>query len=99
MPAGITQLQDLFQRILNLSVGIAFIVIFIMLVVTGIKFLTSGGEAKPLQSASQTLTWALLGILFLAIAWLVLKLIAAFTGIDILHICLSFPGSNGCPSP
>lgn len=89
-PAGIEQLQQLFQRIINLSVGAAFIALLVMLIVTGIKYLTSGGEAKPLSSANNALTWALLGVIFLVIIWLVLLLIKAFTGVDVTKFCIGF---------
>ena len=89
-PAGALQLQELIQRVINLSIPLAFIVLTIMLIVTGIKFLTSGGEPKALQSASASLTWALLGIVFLVIAWLILLLIKAFTGADVTQFCLGF---------
>ncbi len=81
--AGLTQIEDLFKQVISVSVGLAFIALVVMLVIAGIKFLTSGGETKALQSASMTVTWALLGILFLAIAWLILLLIKTFTGIDV----------------
>lgn len=89
-PAGLNQLQDLIQRIINISVGIAFIALTVMLVVAGIKYLTSGGEPKQLSSANNTVTWALLGMLFLVIAWLVLKLIQAFTGVQVTQFCIGF---------
>jgi len=88
--AGIEQLNQLFARIINLSVGIAFIAVLIMLIVTGIKYLTSGGEAKPLASANNALTWTLLGLIFLVIIWLVLLLIKAFTGVDVTKFCIGF---------
>ncbi|MDO8638580.1 MAG: hypothetical protein Q7R43_03320 [Candidatus Daviesbacteria bacterium] len=90
-PAGIEQLQQLLQRIINLSVGFAFIVLLIMLLVTGIKYLTSGGESKPLASAGNSLTWTLLGIIFLVIIWLVLLLVRALTGVDVTKFCIGFP--------
>lgn len=82
-PAGLNQIEDLIKQLLTVSVPLAFVVLLVMLLWAGIKFLTSGGEPKALQSASQTVTWALLGMLFLIIAWLVLKLIEAFTGVQV----------------
>lgn len=93
-PAGVVQLQQIITRIINLAIAGAFIAVLIMLIVAGIKFLTSGGESKPIQSASQTITWALLGIIFLALAWLILKLISAFTGVDLTRFCIGFPGNS-----
>lgn len=98
-PSGILQLQDLIQRIINLSVGFAFIALTVVLVVAGIRFITSGGEPKSLGQASQAMTWALLGILFLAIIWLILQLIKAFSGIDVTNVCIGFPGApTNCPT-
>lgn len=91
-PADVTQLEELFQRIIQISVGLAFVALVVVLVWAGIKFLTSGGEPKALQGASQTVTWSLLGMLFLVIAWLVLQLIQAFTGIEVTKFCISFTG-------
>lgn len=90
-PAGVNQLQGMFERIINLSVGLAFIALVIMLTVGGIRYLTSGGEKNQLQAAGQTLTWALLGMIFLVLAWLILKLVEAFTGVPVTKFCIGFP--------
>lgn len=88
--AGLPQLQQLFLRILNLLVPTAFILLTIMLIVGGIKYITSGGDSKAVQSAALTMTWAILGILFLALAWVVLLLIKAFTGVDVTSFSLMY---------
>lgn len=82
--AGLTQIEDIFKRVIALFAGGAFIALFVMLIWAGIKYITSGGEPKALQSAHQTVTWAFLGMLFLIIAWLVLRLIEAFTGVNVV---------------
>lgn len=89
-PAGVQQLQELFIRIINLSAGLGFVVILIMLIVTAIKYLVSGGEPKALSSANNSLTWTLLGLVFLVLAWLVLRLVEAFTGVPLTNFCLGF---------
>lgn len=92
--AGILQLQELILRIINISVRAAFIVVLVVLIWAGIKYLTSGGDSKSISSAGLTITWALLGLLFLALAWLILKLVAAYTGVDVTLFCLGFSGSE-----
>lgn len=89
-PSGLPQLQDLFQRIIGISAGLAFVALLIMLFVSGIKFLVSGGDPKAISSASNTITWALLGILFLILAWIVLRVIEAFTGVPVTKFCIGF---------
>ncbi len=91
-PAGKTQLVELFTRIINLSAEAAFIVLLIMLIYAGIRYLTSGGDPKSISAASSTITWALLGIIFMAIAWLLLKLIENFTGVPVTKFCIGFTG-------
>lgn len=81
--AGLTQIEEVFTNVISVVVGLGFIASLIMLIFAGFKYLTSGGEPKAVQAAHHTFTWALLGILFLAVAWLVLKLIFAFTGVDV----------------
>ncbi len=94
--AGLNWIQDTIRRIVTLISGLAFVALVVVLVMSGIKYLTSGGESKSLQSAHQSITWALLGMLFLIISWLILLLIEAFTGLklsifDIKILCGTVP--------
>lgn len=81
--AGLDQIEQVFTNVVSVMVGLGFVALLVLLVLAGFKYLTSGGEQKALQSAHQTVTWALLGVLFLAIAWLILQLIEDFTGIKV----------------
>lgn len=83
VPAGLKQIEDLFSQLIKISVAAGFVLLVVMLVYGGIRFLVSGGEAKNLKPASETITWALLGIIFLILAWLILLLIKSFTGVDV----------------
>lgn len=97
-PAGIQQIAELISRLINLSVEASFIAVTIVLVYAAIMYLTSGGDPGNLKKAGQAITWALLGILFLALAWLILKLIEVFTGVSVTQFCLGFPGvTPSCP--
>lgn len=81
-PAGLDELINLFDRVVGVFVSISFIALLVILVIGGIKFITSGGNEKSLESAWQTITWGLLGILFLILAWLILLLINQFTNLQ-----------------
>lgn len=103
MAAGLEDIRKLIERLVSISVGGAFIAMFVLLVWAGIKYLTSGGEPKQIQAAHQIVTWALIGILFMAIAWLILQLIEVVTGVkvtifDIGVLCnVTLPnGKNVC---
>lgn len=82
-PAGLDQLQQTVGNIISVIVMLGFIAMFILVLWAGIKYLTSGGEPKAIQAAHHTLTWAILGLFFMVIAWLILQLIAGFTDIDL----------------
>ncbi len=92
-PAGIVQLEQLFNRIIFLSVGMAFVALTILLVYAAIKFLTSGGDKKALGSAWGVITWAFLGIFFLGLAWVALLLVQSFTGVTLTQFSLQWPGN------
>lgn len=82
-PAGLNDLEQVVGNVISVVVGMGFIALLIMIVVAGFKYLTSAGEPKAVLSAHQTLTWALLGVVFMAVAWVILKLIEVFTGIPV----------------
>lgn len=82
-PAGLDQIEQVFSSVISVIVGLGFIALLVMIVFAGFKYLMSGGDPKAIAAAHQTVTWALLGIIFMAFAWLMLQLIKAFTGIDV----------------
>lgn len=81
--AGLQQIEDLFTNIISVIVGLGFIILLVMLIWAGFKYLTSGGDPKAVAAAHQTVSWAILGIIFMILAWLILQLIKTFTGIDV----------------
>ena len=75
--------EVIFQKILNIAVELAVVVLFLFIIIGGFKFLTSGGDPKATESAKNTLTYAILGIVLLIGIWLILKFIEYFTGIEV----------------
>ena len=89
--AGIIQAQQLLTRIINISVTIAFMAVTVWLVWSALKlFITSGGDPKALAHAWSSVTWIFMGLFFMVLAWLVMKLIFAVTGADVTQYCLGF---------
>lgn len=76
-------LETLFENIVRISVYLVGLAAFITFIVGGIKYLTSGGDPKGTQQAQQTITMAIAGLFLLAAAWLILKFIKDFTGVDV----------------
>lgn len=81
--ATIQGLECLFINVVRILVPIFGLVLFIMLIVGSFQLLTAGGEAKSIQKARQTLTYAILGIVLFLGIWFVLTLIRTITGVDV----------------
>ncbi len=89
--AGLGQIEQIFSSVISVTVGLGFIALLVMLIFAGFKYLMSGGEPKAVAAAHQTVTWAILGIIFMAFAWLILQLIKAFTGVDVTTFTFGLP--------
>ncbi len=80
-PAGF--IGDIFKLLLGISGGIALILI----ISSGYKFMASQGNPEQVQEARETLTSAIVGLLFIIFSFVILQVI----GVDILRI----PGFGG----
>jgi hypothetical protein len=69
---------------IRLVLVIAAIVFFFILVIGGIRWITSGGDKANTETARNQITAALVGLVIVFSAWAILKLIQVFFGIDIL---------------
>lgn len=81
--ATLQYFEDIFSRILSIATTAAGLVCFVMLIVGGFKYLTSGGDPKQTAAARGTLTWAVAGLAIIIAAWFILQFIKHFTGVDI----------------
>jgi len=74
-------LEAVFKNIVTLVVSTVSLVLFIMLIIGGFKYLTSGGDPKATESAKNTMTYAILGLIAIVASYLILRLIATLTGV------------------
>lgn len=89
-PAQFTDLETLFSGILNVALTVAIIAVFLMLLLGGFKYLTSGGDPKGNESAKNIITYAILGLLLMIGAWFILQLIKTFTGVEVTKFSILF---------
>jgi hypothetical protein len=83
--AKISNLGDIFSKVVGYALGLAAIVLFILLLIGGFKFITSGGDPKAVDSAKKTLTSAVAGLLIILVSYLILVLIKTITGADVTN--------------
>jgi len=86
--AKIECLECIVQIILNFVIRLAGIAVFVMLIIGGFKYLTSGGDPKAKESAQKTITYAIFGLVLLLGGWLVLLFIKEFTGVDVTQFTI-----------
>ena len=56
---------------------------FIFIIIGGIKFITAAGDEKKMQSATQTLTYAIIGLIVTALAFVILQVVQKFLGSNV----------------
>jgi hypothetical protein len=77
--ATIQCLEPLFVNVVNGIASLAGVALFIMVVVSGFTFMTSGGDPKKLEQAKGAFTNALIGLVVMVVAYLILRTISIFT--------------------
>ncbi len=82
-PATIQNLELIIKNFFNIAIRLAGIAVFIMLIAGGFKYMTAGGDPKAAESARNTITYAILGLALIIGAYVILRLISEFTGVDI----------------
>jgi hypothetical protein len=89
-------LNCIFPLIANLIYFLIFFagfVALIMIIISGIRFITSGGDAKALSTANKTWFYSLTGLLLVFLAFLILNTIATIT-----HVACLSDWSKGIPT-
>lgn len=81
--ATIQGLECLFTNIVRVLTPIAGLAVFIMFIVGAFQLITAGGEAKQIEKARKTITFAVLGLVLFVGIWFILLLIKTITGVDV----------------
>ena len=79
-PAQLNDFSDMFGNIIAAVLGLGGILLFIMLLLGGFRYITSGGDPKSVEVARNTITYAIFGLVLVASAVLIMNIIAFITG-------------------
>ena len=82
----------IFQRFASGALILAGITAVIMIAFGGIKLIFAGGDAKQVEGARHTLTYAIIGLVVILLAGLIVSLIALITGVT----CINIAGFENC---
>lgn len=88
--SGLTSLTipGIVSGFIRLTLVVAAIVFFFILVIGGIKWIASGGDKAQTEGARNQITAALVGLVIVFAAWAILALIKTFFGVDIFQLTL-----------
>jgi hypothetical protein len=64
----------------------------ILIIISGIKFITSKGDQKQVDTAKRTLTYAVLGLIIILLSFFIINFISYITGVK----CINTWGFNNC---
>jgi len=65
LPSDICSLEDVIATVIDLIVQVGTILLVLMLVFTGFKFVAAQGNPEEIKSARESLTWVIIGGLLL----------------------------------
>lgn len=82
----------LFMNVINALLAFSGTVAVFFIIFSGIKFITSGGDAKQVEGARKTLTFAVIGLLVILLSYLIINLISGVTGAS----CIKAFGFDTC---
>jgi VIT1/CCC1 family predicted Fe2+/Mn2+ transporter len=83
----------LLANVLSVFLTLVGIAGFVMIIVAAFTFLLSAGKSQQVEKAKNTITMAIVGLILALSSFIILNLIASFTGISIIR-SLSIPGSS-----
>lgn len=80
--AGQNQIAKVSTAVVNIISLIAGIAAVIMIVIAGVRFVTSGGESSAVSAAKNNLIYAIIGLVIVAVAQLIVHFVlnAIFNG-------------------
>lgn len=86
-PAGFSKLLN---NVISMIVALASIALFAYLLMGGFQFVTAAGDKAQVDGAKKTITNAIVGIIIMSVAFLLVKILGAILGYDILKLEFGF---------
>ncbi|MCL5433146.1 MAG: pilin [Patescibacteria group bacterium] len=90
--ANLQCLPVVIQNAINWILILAGVVALILVIIAGIKLITSSGDAKQVEGAKKTLTYAIIGLVVIMLSFFIIRVIAALTGVT----CIEQFGFGNC---
>lgn len=86
-----TCIGKLVSNVISVAFIVAAVTTFILLVIGGINWITSGGDKAKIDTAQKMITNAIIGLAIVAASYAIYTLVLDFLGIDLSQICSTNP--------
>ncbi|MEX0896296.1 MAG: pilin [Patescibacteria group bacterium] len=90
--ATLQGLECLLGNFLSVILAIIGLAAFIMLIIGAFRWMLSGSNPKGAETARNTITFAIIGIVVALSGFIILNLLSSFTGLDLTEFII--PGSD-----
>lgn len=98
-PANLKCLEALYTNVISAIVSLAGLALFIMLVIGGFTYLTAGADAEKAAKAQKTMGWAIGGIVFMILSYIILRVISWIIGTPLYIFEIPYFGPTPTPTP
>lgn len=85
---GLLTPTSIISGAISLVLIVVSLVFFFILVLGGLRWITSGGDEKAVAAARAQITHALIGLAIIFAAWAIINLIATLFGVNILKLSI-----------
>lgn len=92
---GAEGISNVLNRGINLLYVLAVIIFTIMIIVSGLQMIMSGGDKEAVAGARKRLTWAIVGIALMALAFVISAAIGQILGFNFFNL----PTIQPTPTP
>ncbi len=82
----------IFMNIINAALGFSGVTALVFIIFSGLKLMNSGGDQKKVADSKGTLTYAIIGLILVLLAFGIVNFIGYLTGVS----CISEFGFTNC---
>lgn len=87
--------SDIVRNGIRLMLIVTFVAAFISIILAGFKFITGQGDPKEVSAAQSHLTWSIIGLVVVLVAFAIIRVAETFFRISIISNSFNLPTRLG----
>lgn len=91
---GYTCIGHIVSNLVSAAFIISGVAVFVMLVMGGVEYITSGGDKAKTEAAQKMITSAIIGLAIVASSYAIYMIVLEFFGINLDSLCTDNPLGN-----